>query len=171
MHGRVTRFIWAPSRKPMAPSVQPLPEHRKPLHSGLSPTSVSPFTQTPKQRSEGWASASPALARDTRLRQGSTSQPSTGEGRGLSMFSADQDSYIIGRRRIGAWSAGDQGPCGQTAALHTYTRNLGLPCSLQARMPYVPVRKLRTQDWALGALDQGSLHSFCVRILARKGER
>jgi hypothetical protein len=56
-------------------------EHWKPLHLGLSPTSASPSTQMLKQRSEGWARTSLAPARGTRLRQGSTSQPSAEEGR------------------------------------------------------------------------------------------
>jgi hypothetical protein len=58
-------------------------QHWKPLHSGLSPTSGSPSPQMLKQRSEGWARKSPALVRGTLSRQGSTSQPFTGEGRGL----------------------------------------------------------------------------------------
>jgi hypothetical protein len=86
------------NRKPMMPSVQPLPEDWKPLRSDFSPTSVLPSTQTPKQRSEGWVRTSLALARGTRLRLESTLQPSAGEGWGLRSNSAGILSTRVYRR-------------------------------------------------------------------------
>jgi hypothetical protein len=66
------------------------------LHHRIDILSTS--TQTPKQRSEGWVRTSMALARGTRLRLESTSQPSAGEGWGLRSNSACVLSTRVYRR-------------------------------------------------------------------------